>query len=102
MLVIRFGKSTSKNYDYALYIAESFDHYNSLGEKPFHEILIDDYEIIEKADYLLELVQIIADWKSSSFRLKGKITGYWDLREYIEQTISFNLINHKELITRRN
>lgn len=67
---IRFGKSTSVNYDAAVEIASEFPSYKQTGEgrNILHEVTFEE----EQLDLFFELYDLVGRWKSTSIYFNGE------------------------------
>lgn len=70
MYTIRFGRSTSSNYNIAVEIASGFPTYIQKGEGKdiLHEITFEE----DQLDMFFELYDIVSRWKSTSIYLDGE------------------------------
>jgi len=70
---IKFGKSSSLNYQSAIDLAHKFSNFKQISDdSPENIIIIDNKELFKKTNTFLSLYNIINSWKSSSFYYNGE------------------------------
>ena len=69
--LIKFGKSTSKNYEYAVELASRFDTYEKEGNDKtiLHSVLFSDKQL----DDFFQLYDLVGKWKSTKIYIDGEL-----------------------------
>lgn len=89
---LEFGKSTSKNYDFAVQQAMKHPTYSesTVGKEVFHKVTVGFNEI----DFLRSLLDIVGQWKSTKLYLNDRPILYNDVSQvlycYSEREKAFN------------
>ncbi|MGC9995488.1 MAG: AAA family ATPase [Terriglobia bacterium] len=79
-LVIRFGRSSSKNYPDAVNLLEKFsDVTASTGEDQNNSVTISKEEFAEKHQQVVGLLSLVRNWKNSQILINNQPTEFRDL-----------------------
>jgi ATP-dependent 26S proteasome regulatory subunit len=77
VLEVRFGKSSSVNYEKALKYAKGFSHFNAISEdNMLNTVTLGANELRNKTSAFRALWGLIQNWKTTELILNGEVIGY--------------------------
>lgn len=77
LLKIKFGKSRSSNYPFALDIACGFPDFTPISkEKEFNSLEINKSDMIRRHKEIFKLIDLIQNWKSSLITINGRMINH--------------------------
>ena len=70
-IIIKFGKSNSDSYEYAIELAREFDNFSPADDNEPNRLEISASEMVRKFDYMNDLISIVRNWKTFRMYIDG-------------------------------